>query len=92
MKEIEAESVWFDEDENEIDEPYFQLKDGRRVLISDVGYADWKDTDGQCEAAFFVARAGTGELISLVAGDDAVWLTTSDKIQKPPAKVKRKKS
>lgn len=88
MKEIEAELMMEMAGDEDL---YFKLKGGGTVKMDDVGGADWRDNEGQIEAAFAVARAGEGKLICLSAGDDHVWLTTSDKIKKPRAKVKRKK-
>ena len=88
MREIEAELLMEYSGDEDL---YFKLKGGGTVLFADVQGGDWKDNEAQIEAAFAVARAGKGELICLSAGDDNIWLTTSDKIQKPPAKVKRKK-
>jgi hypothetical protein len=91
MKTLEATLKLINEKtENYLAEPYYELIDGRRVHIDDVAGADWRDNDGQIEAAFAVARQGKGELICLAAGDDNVWLTTADKIKRPRAKVKRK--
>lgn len=85
MKTLEAGFVLVDEETEEyIEEPYFILYDGRRIKNEDVFGADWKDNDGQIEAAFKAARNGKGELICLNCGDDEVWLTTDDKINSGP--------
>ena len=88
MKEIEAELMMEMAGEEDL---YFKLKGGVTVKFDDVHGGDWRDNGAQIEAAFAAARAGTGDLICLSAGDDNIWLTTSDKLNKPPAKVKRKK-
>lgn len=87
MKTIEADLRMVPKGDEDL---YFKLYGGGTVLFADVQGADWKDNDGQIEAAFAAARAGTGELICLAAGDDNIWLTTADKIRTPRAKVKRK--
>lgn len=89
MREIEAELLMEYAGDEDL---YFKLKGGGTVKFENVQGGDWKDNEAQIEAAFAVARAGKGELICLSAGDDNIWLTTSDKINKPIAKVKRKKS
>jgi hypothetical protein len=84
MIEMQAQSFWVDDNDVELDEPYFELKGGARIMVHDVEVADWKDYEDQIKAAFAVARAGTGDLICLVAGDDNIWLSTTDKINSGP--------
>lgn len=88
--QLEASMLVCDEKtEEELDDPYYQIEDGSGDWVpwNDVQGADWKDTDGQIEAAFTVAREGTGDLVQLCCGDDEIWVTTTDKIKKSSEKV-----
>ena len=69
MKEIDAELMMEMAGDEDL---FFKLKDGRTVKFDDVYGGDWKDNEAQIEAAFAAARAGTGGLICLSAGDDNV--------------------
>lgn len=77
-----ASCVVVDAHENYLDRPFFKLSHRRTIDWDDVFYADWRDNDGQVEAAFQAARNGTGGLVSLDCGDDGVYLTTTDKIKR----------
>ena len=66
-------------------EPYYKLKgrEKRWIREVDVQSADWRDEEGIIQAAFNVGcRCGAGDLIRLDCDDDAVYLSTTDKINR----------
>jgi hypothetical protein len=72
MKEIAGWLHLIDETtEDYLDEPYYELVDGRRVDIKHVFVADWKDFDHQHICVEKAAKDGKGyEVLSICAGDD----------------------
>lgn len=81
-KTYKASAIVVNDKEEYIDNPYFKLQGGRTIDWDDVYYADWRDNEGQVEAAFRAGRSGAGDLVSLNCGDDGVYLTTTDKVKK----------
>jgi len=85
MKYVEGNSVWFKEDDEtvELENPYYQLEDGRQVPFEHVYISDWKDLNGQHEAVEGAANDGSGEVICIAVGDDCYHFCNEDRLVTP---------